>query len=87
MNPAYTNPAFAIIRENISSTDAVTRLAALLDAPEILADDAVFLAYCELPNIGPANDFDGVRSTALKLKWDWELNVLAPAQAIRAKRA
>lgn len=86
MNPTYTNPAFKIVREDIESADAIKRLSILLDNPDALAENPVFKAYCELPNLGPENDYDGVRSTALKLKWDWEFNVLFPAQALR-KRA
>ena len=77
----YTHPAFQIVREDISNPDAVARVLAQLACPNDLAEDSVFLAYCDLASIGPDNDYDGVRSTALKLKWDWELNVLAPAQA------
>ena len=83
----YTHPAFKIIREDIANPDAVARVAKQLVHPNDLAEDSVFLAYCDLANIGPDNDYNGVRSTALKLKWDWELNVLAPAQAaFRASR-
>jgi len=84
----YSHPAFKIIREDIANPDAVSRLSKQLAAcPNPLGDDPVFLAYCDLATLGPDNDHDGVRSTALKLKWDWELNVLAPAQAaLRAAR-
>ena len=85
----YTHPAFKIIREDIANPDAVARVTKQIAAcPNELGDDSVFLAYCELATLGPDNDYNGVRSTALKLKWDWELNVLAPAQAaLRAVRA
>ena len=77
----YTHPAFQLVREDITHPDAVARVASQLVHPNDLAEDCIFLAYCDLATLGPDNDWDGVRSTALKLKWDWELNVLAPAQA------
>jgi len=83
----YTHPAFGLVREDIANPNAVTRVARQLANPNDLAEDPVFLAYCDLATLGPDNDHDSVRSTALKLKWDWELNVLAPAQAaFRASR-
>lgn len=44
---------------------------------------AGMLAYMELPNYGPANDYDGRRSTALAIKWRVEMEILFPAQAAK----
>lgn len=77
---------FEIIQNDLENPRAIDRLAALLDAPDVLAEDPVFLAYCELPHIGPNNDWNGLRSAAMKLKRDWEFNVLAAAQAIKNKK-
>jgi hypothetical protein len=84
MKSEYTHPAFELLNRSIENNDAA-RIAALLEEPAKLADDATFLAYCEVGNLGPANDWNGVRSTANKLKRDWEFSVLFPAQAIRFK--
>ncbi len=80
----YTHPAFKLVREDIANLDAIERVATQLCTPVKLAEDPVFLAYCELPNLGPANDYDGVRSTAIALKREWETAVLFPAQIVRS---
>lgn len=77
---------FNTISEDIKDTQAPARLAALLETPDELAQNSVFIAYTQLGHVGPDNDWNGLRSCALKLKWDWEFNVLFPAQALR-KRA
>jgi hypothetical protein len=84
MKTSYSHPAFKLVREDISNLDAIERVATQLCRPDRLAEDPVFLAYCELPNIGPRNDYDGVRSTALALKREWEAAVLFPAQIVRS---
>jgi len=85
MKSEYLHPAFELLNRSIENNDAA-RIAALLEEPVKLADDATFLAYCEVANLGPANDWNGVRSTATKLKRDWEFKVLFPAQEIHARK-
>jgi hypothetical protein len=84
MTSNFTHPAFKLVREDISNLDAIERVATQLCRPQTLAEDPVFLAYCELPNLGPANDYDGVRSAAIALKCEWEAAVLFPAQIVRS---
>jgi hypothetical protein len=84
MKTSFSHPAFKLVREDITNLDAIERVATQLCRPNTLAEDPVFLAYCELPNLGPDNDYDGVRSTAIALKREWENRVLAPAQIVRS---
>ena len=80
------HPALRTLLEDLrDSNNSATRLAKLLDTPDILAGDKVFLAYCEAGNIGAKNDWDGERSNAQRIKRDWEFHVLDPARFMRSK--
>lgn len=83
----YNHPALKIVRDDLTNLEAIERVAAQLLAPERLAEDPVFKAYCELSGIGPNNDYDGSRSCALRLKREWEYNVLFPANQVLIVRA
>lgn len=80
----YNHPALKIIRDDLTNLDAIERVADQLFSPDKLAEDPVFRAYCELSGIGPNNDYDGSRSSALRLKREWEYKVLFPAKIVRA---
>jgi hypothetical protein len=80
------HPALRTLLEDlVDPKSSATRLAKLFDTPDILAEDKVFLAYCEAGNIGAKNDWDGERSNAQRIKRDWEFHVLNPARFIRSR--
>jgi hypothetical protein len=81
------HPALRTLLEDLlDPKSSAIRLAKLLDTPDILAEDKVFLAYCESGNIGAKNDWDGKRSNAQRIKRDWEFHVLHPAQIMRLRK-
>ena len=51
-----------------------------------LADLPTFQAYCDLTSIGPANDWNGQRSAANRLKVRIDLEILPLAQQMKADR-
>jgi hypothetical protein len=80
----FTHEEFRIVREDINNLDAIERVAIQLCNPAKLAADPVYLAWCKLPSMGPDNDYNGIRSTAVSLMREWESKVMTPARLVRS---
>ena len=71
---------FATANKAIDSAEATSTKWAEAMSKGTLHELASFQAYVALPNLGPANDHDSVRSAAMRLKRKMDEVILAPAQ-------